>query len=90
MIFLGGVFCLVNYDKSIFIYDCGCVISRPKDPSCRSYGTRWRVFLTSKCIKLKCRDCGRIHSFDLLKPGVQRIGFEGAEEMDKDGVVDEL
>jgi len=51
---------------TISIYDCGCVPSRPKEQSCRTYGTRWRVYTTIGKIVLKCRDCGRVRHF-LLK-----------------------
>lgn len=67
----------------IWIYDCGCVASRPKEQSCKSFGTRWRVYLTPKSLRLKCRDCGRMHFFELAKAGVQITRFEGKEEMDK-------
>lgn len=71
------------------IFDCGCIPSRPKEASCRSYGTRWRCFLTSKTVKLKCRDCGRIYTFALSREGIQTTHFDGREEMDRDGVLDE-
>lgn len=55
----------------IQIFDCGCCVSRPKEQSCTSYGTRWRVYIstdkTGKILKilLKCRDCGRLRHFAL-------------------------
>jgi hypothetical protein len=61
---------------NISIFDCGCVPNRPKESSCKSYGTRWRVFLATKVIKLKCRDCGRVYNFDLVREGVQRTEFD--------------
>ncbi len=71
-----------NYEKhpvrqptKISIYDCGCVSTRPKDPSVKSYGTRWRAYITRLAVKLKCRDCGRVHTFELKKEGVQMIKF---------------
>lgn len=72
----------------IQIYDCGCVATRPKDPSCATYGTRFRVYHTVNYVMLKCRDCGRIHHFALSKPNVQLIRYTGreTEEDDKNGM----
>ena len=56
---------------TINIYDCGCVVSRPRTATCNTYGTRWRVYTTmgmsSTLLKivLKCRDCGRVRHFVL-------------------------
>ena len=52
---------------TINIYDCGCVLSRPHLSSCNNYGTRWRAYLTKGHIKLRCRDCGKIHTFEFIK-----------------------
>ena len=65
------------------IYDCGCVISRPKNPMCKTYGTRWKVYLGVGVITLRCRDCGRLHQFSLNRSGVQSICFSIIEEDDK-------
>ena len=75
----------------IEIYDCGCVKTRPKEQSCKSYGTRWRAYLTIKFVKLKCRDCGRLHSFQLQREGVQTIQWMELkdEEDDEDEMVKE-
>jgi hypothetical protein len=45
------------------IYDCGCVVGRPQNQHCKSYGTRWRAYLTTQFVILKCRDCGKYHKF---------------------------
>lgn len=65
--------------QTIQIYDCGCVPSRPKEQSCRSYGTRWRVYMTAKSMKLRCLDCNRLRSFDLIPMGPQTIRYMGQE-----------
>ena len=65
------------------IYDCGCVVSRPKETSCKSYGTRWRVYISTKFVILKCRDCARRHHFQLLKPEVQMIQMGNREELEE-------
>jgi hypothetical protein len=68
----------VNYE----IYDCGCVVNRPKEASCKAFGTRWRVYISRNFIILKCRDCGRRHKFQLVRNGVQMIQFGLKEEED--------
>ena len=73
-----------NSSSGYAIYDCGCVPSRPKDQSCKMYGTRWRVYVAVSQINLKCRDCGRMHVFVLQKSGAQMIRY-----MDKEEGVDE-
>ena len=70
----------------IEIYDCGCVPTRPKDPSCNTYGTRWRLYITVNSIKAKCRDCGRMHTFVLARPGVQTVQYLRGE--DKNGILE--
>jgi hypothetical protein len=64
---------------TIAIYDCGCVVSRPTDQNCKSYGTRWRVYTTAIHVIMKCRDCGKMHHFELRRPGMQ-VGFYGPKE----------
>lgn len=63
------------------IYDCGCIPSRPKETSCNSYGTRWRVYESKHYIILRCRDCGRLHHFQLLKTGVQVVQMGDKNEL---------
>lgn len=63
------------------IYDCGCVNGRPKDQHCRMFGTRWRAYLTNIHVILKCRDCGRMHQFELRRGGVALTTYEAAEEI---------
>jgi hypothetical protein len=74
--------------SKISIYDCGCVISRPKVSTCKTYGTRWKVFITSYTIRLKCRDCGRVHNFELRRNGVQTIQW--MEVVDEEDELDEM
>jgi len=66
---------------TINIYDCGCVQSRPREQSCKNFGTRWRVYVTKLHIILKCRDCGRLHHFELRRPGIQVMMFGVVEEL---------
>jgi hypothetical protein len=74
----------------IEIYDCGCVTSRPKEESCRSFGTRWRLYLSLNpsggAIKIicKCRDCGRVRHFELDK-SKQNPTLIQYQEVEKDG-----
>lgn len=63
------------------IFDCGCRPGRPKDVSCKSYGTRFRVYTTSTHVILKCRDCGRMFHFELRRPGVQITIFGTPESI---------
>lgn len=48
---------------SFHIFDCGCVVHRPKLRTCNNYGTRWRAYITDSKIILKCRDCGKNREF---------------------------
>lgn len=77
---------------TVSIYDCGCVITRPKEQSCRSYGTRWRVYIAinkgdvAGKIMLKCRDCGRMRHFVLTGVNPVMIQYQKLEEIDLGGV----
>lgn len=72
---------------TVNIYDCGCVETRPREQSCRAFGTRWRVYvaiskgLLPTKILLKCRDCGRMRHFQLS--GINPVMIQ---YMDKEGV----
>jgi hypothetical protein len=63
--------------ETIFIYDCGCVPSRPTENTCKSYGTRWRVYKTPTKIILRCRDCRKKHIFNIVqtKLEIQLFGW---------------
>lgn len=71
---------------TINIYDCGCVSSRPKEQSCRAYGTRWRVYTSigkdGNAVKiiLRCRDCGRIRHFTLTGLNPVLIQYSKGED----------
>ena len=65
---------------TIQIYDCGCVITRPKEASCKTYGTRWRVYVTGLKILLKCRDCGRLRHFVLKVDSPVLVQYTEKEE----------
>jgi hypothetical protein len=68
--------------RKISILDCGCVLHRPKESSCKNYGTRWRVYNTDYRIMLKCRDCGRILKFMLKhKLNPQLKEYENREKV---------
>lgn len=62
-------------DGTKSIYDCGCVKTRPKEQSCKTYGTRWRAYITTRHLILRCRDCARVHEFELLKHSVERTNY---------------
>jgi len=72
--------------STITIYDCGCVTHRPKEQSCKTYGTRWRVYMTvdkqGNILKmlLKCRDCGRLRHFLLSANNPVLIQYQDKEE----------
>lgn len=70
--------------STITIFDCGCVPSRPKEPTCKSYGTRWRAYITANKILLKCRDCGRIRHFILSGNNPVIIQYGDKEELTND------
>jgi hypothetical protein len=59
--------------NKIMIYDCGCVKSRPHKPSCKSYGTRWKVYKTPNYLILKCRDCNKKHVFEIKNDNVRLV-----------------
>ena len=75
----------------IEIYDCGCVVSRPKESSCKSYGTRWRIYVAvtkdevAAKLLLKCRDCGRMRHFVLSGNNPAIVQFGPKEEIDING-----
>jgi hypothetical protein len=69
------------------LFDCQCVISRPK--TSRLYATRWRVYLAPYTMNLRCLDCGRIHSFQLTRNGVQRTTFDRGYEDDRKEIREE-
>lgn len=79
--------------SKIIIYDCGCVPTRPKEQSCRSFGTRWRIYTSldqnGMAIKLilRCRDCGRIRHFVLSGKNPVLIQYSKLESEDKDELV---
>jgi len=69
------------------IFDCGCCEARPKEQSCKAYGTRWRNYISINeqgiplKILMKCRDCGRMRHFDLNgKTNPSIIQYMGKEE----------
>ena len=79
----------MNNTSKIEIYDCGCVVTRPKEQSCRSFGTRWRAYTSlSKDgsiakLLLKCRDCGRLRHFVLTGKNPAMIQYMDKEEGDE-------
>lgn len=68
------------------IYDCGCVISRPKEYSCKKYGTQWRLYISVDkagiplSIVARCRDCGRARHFKLSGLNPVMIQYMDKEE----------
>lgn len=78
----------------IEIFDCGCVINRPKEASCKSYGTRFRIYTSINkdgvAIKLllKCRDCGRMRHFVLQGNNPVLIQYLGKDLIDLDGGIE--
>ena len=85
----------MNNATTINIFDCGCVLGRPKEQSCRSYGTRWRVYCSTtpdgrfKKILLKCRDCGRLRHFVLTENNPVLIQYGKIETIDEEALNDE-
>lgn len=73
---------------TINIFDCGCVETRPKEQSCRSYGSRWRVYIAidknTVPVKLilRCRDCGKVRHFILSGQNPALIQYTGKQEGD--------
>jgi hypothetical protein len=55
------------------VFDCNCVATRPKQS--RLYGARWRVYLNMNSLNLRCLDCGRVHTFQLMRRGVQVVRY---------------
>lgn len=78
---------------TMIVYDCGCVESRPRVITCKSFGTRWRAYTSEQHVILKCRDCGRMQHFELRRPGVQVTMFGNQEPEtieEKFGIVEEV
>lgn len=62
------------------MYDCGCVISRPKDS--KYFASRWRIYMSQNMIMLKCKDCGRVHHFELKKPYSSVTSYSYKEDVE--------
>lgn len=65
--------------KGWWIYDCGCVATRPKNSN--YYGSRWKVYRSTGFIMLKCKDCKRVYHYKLLQRDVTSMKREEEVEI---------
>ena len=69
------------------MFDCGCVTTRPRDS--KYFASRWRIYMSMNMIMLKCKDCGRVHHFELKKPYSVITSYSCREAVESGEIIQE-